>query len=87
MVNKATFLSFFGYAIYVFEGIGVIIPIMETHRNPHTFKRILQLVLLFLAVLYVLFGNFEYFVWGVDNIKDDQLILDALPAAWPVFLI
>ena len=29
-INKVTFLSFIGLAAYTYEGIGIIIPVMET---------------------------------------------------------
>lgn len=29
MINYKTFLSFFGTAVYAYEGIGIVIPIMD----------------------------------------------------------
>lgn len=41
MVNTATFLSFFGYSVYMFEGIGVIIPIMVSSHPRKQLKTLL----------------------------------------------
>ena len=44
-INTKTFLSFIGLAAYTFEGIGIIIPVMETTSRPDLYPMILILVI------------------------------------------
>lgn len=77
MINSATWLSMIGSAIYAYEGIGVVIPLLDVTEKPELFPKILFLVLCTVFGLYTLFGEFCYFVYG-DNLKD-PLITANLP--------
>jgi len=55
--------------VFSFEGIGVVIPILEVTREPEKFTTVLVLVMITVLVLYTGFGEYNYFVYG-DKIID-----------------
>jgi solute carrier family 36 (proton-coupled amino acid transporter) len=79
MINPKTFLSFIGLAAYTFEGIGIIIPVMETTNRPDLYPKILTFVISLLTVFYIFFGNYTYFVYGKTTLSADPLITQILP--------
>ena len=88
LINTKTFLSFVGLASYTFEGIGIIIPVMETTSRPDLFPFILSLVLVILTSFYVFFGNFCYFIYGSKKLGEHPLITDIMPSDdWPIVLV
>lgn len=58
LINPKTFLSFIGLAAYTFEGIGIIIPVMETTSRPDLYPMIVTIVIVMLTVFYIFFGNY-----------------------------
>jgi len=75
-------------ASYTFEGIGIIIPVLETTNRPDLFPYILAFVLFFITSFYLFFGNFCYFVYGKALLDTDPLITGLLPAKdIPVVLV
>lgn len=64
LFNKENWLTMIGSAIFSFEGIGVIIPILEVTEKPELYPRLLFLVVCTVMVLYTGFGTFNYFVYG-----------------------
>lgn len=78
-INTKTFLSFIGLAAYTFEGIGIIIPVMETTSRPDLYPKIVMLVIGILTVFYTFFGNFTYFIYGKSRLSEHPLITDILP--------
>lgn len=77
-LNTSTWLTVIGSAIYSFEGIGVVMPIIEVTENPKQFPKIVLCVLLTNMILYTGFGEFCLFVWG-DEIEGKPLITQNLP--------
>ncbi len=74
--NSDTWLTFVGSAVFSFEGIGVVIPILEVTKEPKKFPMILVMVLLTVLVLYTGFGEYNYFVYGTS--LTDPLITSIL---------
>ncbi len=64
LLNKATWLNMIGSAVYSYEGIGVVLPLLEVTEKPEMYPKILFYVLLTVMVLYVGFGEFCLFVYG-----------------------
>ena len=64
---------------YVFEGIGIIIPVMETTSRPDLYPYILVLMIVCLTIFYMFFGNFTYFVYGKTVLGQHPLITQILP--------
>lgn len=64
LINNETWLTMIGSAIYSYEGIGVVIPILEITEQPEKFPKILLFVLMTVMILYSGFGGFNLFVYG-----------------------
>ena len=86
LINKKTFLSFVGLAAYTFEGIGIIIPVMETTSRPDLYPMILTIVIAFITVFYLFVGNLCYFVWDGKHLEA-PLITDKLDGRNPAVII
>eukprot|EP00347_Sterkiella_histriomuscorum_P012049 403370085 len=83
--NTATWLTMIGSSVYSYEGIGVILPLLEVTEKPELYPKILFYVLLTVMVLYVSFGEFCLFVYG--NLIDKPLITSNLPKGVVVWII
>lgn len=62
---------FFGTVIYLFEGIGLVLPLKNAMRNPKDFSKplgVLNVGMAFLTVMFVLFGVIGYWKFG-DDVK------------------
>lgn len=68
-VNPVNFWYMIGFSFYSFEGIGVVMPVMENTKNPENFSKILSSALITLAFLYVLFATPCYYYFG-DNVEN-----------------
>ena len=86
LINPSTWLTMIGSSIYAFEGIGVVIPIIEVTENPKQFPKILLYVMLTNMILYTSFGEFNLFVYG-NELNGKPLITMNLEKGWVVWLI
>jgi solute carrier family 36 (proton-coupled amino acid transporter) len=85
LINSQTWLTMIGSAVYSYEGIGVILPLLEVTEKPEQYPKILTYVLVTVMVLYVSFGQFCLFVYG-DEIQS-PLITTNLPKGVVVYII
>jgi uncharacterized membrane protein len=53
-----------GSAVYSYEGIGVVLPLLEITEKPQMYNKILLYVLLTVMILYVTFGEYCLFIYG-----------------------
>lgn len=75
--NSQLFPDAIGFAVYTFEGIGVILPIMEVTENKDNYYKILCVTISLLAVFYVVWTELMVVAWG--NQLTTPLITDQLP--------
>lgn len=61
-------MSAVGFSCYAFEGIGVVMPIMQNCECPEKFDKILIAAILTLTLIYTSFGEFCYLALG-DGMK------------------
>ena len=80
MLNTKTYLSFIGTAIYAYEGIGIVIPIMDETKDKLFFSKLCFIVITFVTFLYVFFGLINYFTFGPSVLTDCPLITKCLPS-------
>ena len=66
MFNHTEYMGMVGFSCYTFEGIGVVMPIMQACDCPEIFDKILLYALVTLTVVYCLFANYCYLVIGSD---------------------
>ena len=76
-LNKTLFLDMIGFAVYSYEGIGVILPIMDITEKPEEYGKIVLYVMATVMVSYVSFGMFTYFIYG------DELVNPLITANLP----
>jgi solute carrier family 36 (proton-coupled amino acid transporter) len=76
-LNTATWLDMIGSAVYSYEGIGVVLPLLEVTEKPEMYPKILFYVLLTVMALYVSFGEYCLFIYGEKLVT--PLITDNLP--------
>ena len=65
----ATLPAYFGTIVFAFEGIGVVLPLENSMRNPEDFGFILNVGMFSVVSLYLIFGFIGYVRFG-DQIAD-----------------
>lgn len=53
-----------GFSVYVYEGIGVVMPIMATCNCPDKFPKLLIAAVAFLTFVYIVFAEICYYTFG-----------------------
>ncbi|EFI27948.1 vacuolar amino acid transporter 4 [Coprinopsis cinerea okayama7 len=66
LFNPRDFPLFIGTAVFSFEGIGLVIPISDSMREPHKFPMALTGVMAFLVVLFGGSGVLAYLTFGSE---------------------
>jgi proton-coupled amino acid transporter len=62
--NSATWTVFIGTAIFTYEGIGLIIPIQESMKQPKKFPGVLAGVMVVITVIFLSAGALSYAAYG-----------------------
>ncbi|OAV92217.1 hypothetical protein PTTG_03273 [Puccinia triticina 1-1 BBBD Race 1] len=85
MFNQESFPLLIGTAVFTFEGIGLIIPITESMKEPQKFPAVLAGVMLALTVLFASAGAWGYAAFGPDvqsvvllNLPQDNRFVNAV---------
>ena len=68
-----------GFAVYTYEGIGVILPIQEVTADKKNYYKLLCITVTMIACLYIVFGEFTMLSWGSTTCFDSPLITSCLP--------
>ncbi|KAF9085859.1 neutral amino acid transporter [Mortierella sp. GBA35] len=76
MFNPKDFALFIGTAVFTFEGIGLIIPITESMKEPEKFPKVLTGVMIGITVLFTSLGALSYAAFGS---KTQTVVLLNLP--------
>lgn len=64
MLNKRDWPLFIGTAIFTFEGVGLIIPIEESMKQPQKFSKVLAWVMVGITIVFVSIGALLYMACG-----------------------
>ena len=75
-----------GSSIYSFEGVGVVLPIMDVCEDQSKFPKILLAVMVTNVFLYTVFGEYCLFVYG-NELSDFPLITSNLPEITIVYIL
>lgn len=62
--NPATWSMFIGTAIFTYEGIGLIIPIQESMKEPRRFPGVLAGVMVIITLIFLSAGALSYSAYG-----------------------
>lgn len=76
MFNSKTFPLFIGTAVFTFEGIGLIIPITESMKEPERFPPALAGVMVGVMALFATSGALSYMAFGS---KVQTVVISNLP--------
>lgn len=79
--NSSDFALFIGTAVFTFEGIGLIIPITESMKEPEKFPKVLTGVMIFITFIFTSIGVLSYAAFG-ENVE--TVVILNLPAGDPV---
>lgn len=60
----ASSVSFIGYAIYTFEGIGTLMPCMQACECPEKFEEIVIYAIATITVILISYGTLNYLALG-----------------------
>lgn len=61
-----TWTLFIGTAVFTYEGIGLLIPIQESMREPEKFNRLLVLVMFIVTLVFTSIASIAYLSYGDD---------------------
>ena len=64
MVNGNHFGLMIGTAVFSYEGIGMVLPIVEGMKNPEKFPRVLTLGMIICSSVFTLIGAIGYIAYG-----------------------
>lgn len=62
--NPKSWTLFIGTAIFTFEGIGLVIPIQESMKEPRKFPGVLGLIMIIITVIFTSMGALSYAAFG-----------------------
>jgi len=74
--NQKDWTLFIGTAIFTFEGIGLIIPIQESMKQPEKFPKVMGAVMVIITTLFITMGAVSYAAYGS---KTETVVLLNLP--------
>ncbi|ORZ09462.1 transmembrane amino acid transporter protein-domain-containing protein [Absidia repens] len=75
-INAKSFPLFIGTAVFSFEGVGLVIPITESMKEPKKFPRVLSYTMVGITTIFLSVGFFSYMAFG-DQVQ--TVILLNLP--------
>ena len=83
--NSNSWTLFIGTAIFTFEGIGLIVPIQESMRNPANFPPVLAGVMVIITIIFTSMGALGYAAFGsvtktvvLVNLPQDDKFVNAV---------
>ena len=77
-------IGFFGNSIYMFEGINMILPIYESHRDKKNFPMLLTGVIFGVTCILCTIGSLWYLCYGEDTADTAVSNLDDKSFARPM---
>lgn len=92
--NPRDWTLFIGTAIFTFEGVGLIIPIQESMKNPSKFPPVLAGVMIFITILFILMGALSYAAFGsatktvvLLNLPQDSKFVNAIQLLYSLAIL
>ena len=94
MFNTNNFPLFIGTAVFTFEGVGLVIPITESMKEPQKFPKTLSWVMLGVAALFAAAGALSYATFGsetqtvvITNLPGNSGFVQAIQALYSVAIL
>lgn len=73
-------MVFVGTCVFAFEGVGIVLPVKDTCRDPKQYRFILTLMICIVASLLIAFGLFNYVAYPTEDLAQAKLITRLLPS-------
>eukprot|EP00441_Pelagodinium_beii_P015465 CAMPEP_0197661272 /NCGR_PEP_ID=MMETSP1338-20131121/51355_1 /TAXON_ID=43686 ORGANISM="Pelagodinium beii, Strain RCC1491" /NCGR_SAMPLE_ID=MMETSP1338 /ASSEMBLY_ACC=CAM_ASM_000754 /LENGTH=574 /DNA_ID=CAMNT_0043238795 /DNA_START=32 /DNA_END=1756 /DNA_ORIENTATION=+ len=84
-------LVFMGFSVFTFEGINMVIPMYESHREKDSFDRLLIGTIVAVISIFSLFASGNVLLYGTDlkpiltlNLPEDSVAVACVPLAFAV---
>ena len=71
-----------GFAVYSFEGIGVILPIQDITEDKENYFKIICITCFIITAIYFIYAEFCLFAWFGEMSPEKPLITEYLPFNW-----
>lgn len=85
LFNPRDFTLTIGSAIFTFEGIGLILPIQSSMKEPQKFERLLFIVVFIITIVFLSVGALSYATFGdkttveiISNLPQDSKLVNAV---------
>ncbi|KUJ19732.1 amino acid transporter [Mollisia scopiformis] len=85
LFNPRDFTLTIGSAIFTFEGIGLILPIQQSMKQPEKFERLLFIVMILITIIFASVGILSYSTFGdkttveiISNLPQDSKIVNTV---------
>ena len=92
--NASTWTLFIGTAIFTFEGVGLIIPIQESMKDPTKFPPVLAGVMIAITMLFMGMGALSYAAFGSStqtvvllNLPQDSKFVNAVQLLYSLAIL
>ena len=92
--NPQTWTLFIGTAIFTFEGVGLIIPIQESMKQPSKFPPVLAGVMILITVIFISIGALSYAAFGSStrtvvllNLPQDNKFVNAVQLLYSLAIL
>lgn len=67
MINSSDFALMIGTAVFSFEGIGMVVPIVEGMKEPQKFSRVLNMGMVICTIIFIFIGTIGYVAYGENT--------------------
>ncbi|KAI7853304.1 transmembrane amino acid transporter protein-domain-containing protein [Circinella umbellata] len=64
IINPQSFPMFIGTAVFTYEGVGLVIPITESMKEPEKFGKVLSYTMLGITLIFLSVGFISYMAFG-----------------------
>ncbi|KAK1762496.1 amino acid transporter [Phialemonium atrogriseum] len=94
LFNPDAYTMTIGASIFTFEGIGLVLPIQSSMRNPERFEPLLGVVMLIITVIFTSIGALCYATFGsdtqievIDNFPQDSRLVNAVQVMYALAVL
>jgi solute carrier family 36 (proton-coupled amino acid transporter) len=79
LVDTSMWPNVFGFAVFTFEGVGIVLPIQDMTANKQNYFRVVCITVSAIGFAYVAFSEFCLYAWHDRFRADAPLIFEYLP--------
>jgi proton-coupled amino acid transporter len=94
LFNPRDFTLTVGSAIFTFEGIGLILPIQSSMKEPQKFERLLFVIMFIITIIFTSIGALSYATFGdrtsveiISNFPQDSKLVNAVQFLYSIAIL